>query len=363
MNRELTIKMNIYGLAVVLMAILTGCIYRPGTGYSFEDDDELFEEDTMNDIGDDTTGGIDPYQYLYGEGPGSAKCAWESAYDTGSIMALADKKWAEDNAPDFHVSTPEELASVVYYVNTTLGVKVNVTIENDIDLTGYDWMPMGWSEFQKGTFYFSGTVDGGGHTIQGMHIDLGISQCAFIGYGCDTVVHDITFKDAYVHGATCTGIVGGEIYGTHVWENVCAEGEVVGSTDDCATIIGREAAITFINCDSKNVIVNGNYFKYPSYKMKKIAETPVTETFCLELNDDCLITRDDHEGFQTLSWYVERDGVEIAQWGAVDYYGVPDMELEPDEWLGSDPGTYKVYLVAFIDGTYIRVSNVVEYIK
>ena len=172
MNRELTIKKNIYGLAVFLMAILTGCIYRPGTGYSFEEDDELFEDDTMNDIGDDTTGGIDPYQYLYGEGPGSAKCAWEIAYDTGSIMALADKKWAEDNAPDFHVSTPEELASVVYYVNTTLGVKVNVTIENDIDLTGYDWMPMGWSEFQKGSFYFSGTVDGGGHTIQGMHLSV-----------------------------------------------------------------------------------------------------------------------------------------------------------------------------------------------
>ena len=37
------------------------------------------------------------------------------------------------------------------------------------------------------------------------------------------------------------------------------------------------------------------------------------------------------------------------------------MVLDTHEWVGNQSGKYTIYLVAFIDGTYIRVSNIIEY--
>lgn len=43
---------------------------------------------------------------------------WERTHNTGSILELADLSRAIENAPIFNVSTPEELASMVYYFNS-----------------------------------------------------------------------------------------------------------------------------------------------------------------------------------------------------------------------------------------------------
>ena len=144
--------------------------------------------------------GMDVSKYVYDSDPTAYKTDWERELDTGSIMELADKQWAVDNAPDFHVSTPEELASVVYYVNGVNkdGQQVNITLEDDIDLTGYDWKPIGWTN--AGTHQFSGTVDGRNHNINGMKINVDYEDCGFIGYGLDVVMKDISFTNADVSG-------------------------------------------------------------------------------------------------------------------------------------------------------------------
>lgn len=102
--------------------------------------------------------------------PGEYPTDWERECDTGSIMELAYKEWAEENALVFYVSDASELASAVWYVN---GVNeddfISIYLEDDIDLTGYDWKPMGWTN--AGTKHqFSGIVNGQGHTINGMTI-------------------------------------------------------------------------------------------------------------------------------------------------------------------------------------------------
>ena len=96
-------------------------------------------------------------------------------------MQLADKKWAFANAPDFHVSTPEELASAVYYINSfSKGEKYQIILEDDIDLSGYAWRPIGWTSGGFGESHkLFGTIDGQNHTISGMTIELGYVDCGF----------------------------------------------------------------------------------------------------------------------------------------------------------------------------------------
>ncbi len=299
--------------------------------------------------------GMDVSGYSYTVDMTEYESDWERENDTGSIMILADKDWAIRNAPTFHVSTPEELASVVYYVNSSyLFEEISVILEKDIDLEGYAWMPMGW--YGPNAHPFAGTVDGRGHTVNGMHIDVDYQDCGFIGYSTSAVMRDISFTNAYVHGTACTGIAGGEIYGRCVWDNVYTEGIIEGGGNDYGGIVGRETNIKFTDCTA-DVKANGDPFPYFSYRQMVIEETEVVETFHLVLNDDMTITRDDHTGFHNLGWNIEHDGMTVLERLAEDEY-VLDTEYQ---WLDGKEGVHTVYLTAYINGTYIRVSNIIEY--
>lgn len=294
-------------------------------------------------------------RYEYDSDPTQYKTDWEREISTGSIMELADKEWAMKNAPYFRVSTAEELASAVYYVN---GIRdeeefVSLILEDDIDLSGYEWVPMGWHNVRSQPF--RGSVDGQGHTIRGMNIDAGDMDCGFIGYGLDTDVKDIRFEDCHVSGITHTGIVGGQIYSSPQWTGISVENSTVKSSSrDRGTIIGREAALAFKDCSVENVKINGEENSYFSHRQQEVAETPVTETFKLEMHDGYVFTRDKHDGFRNLEWVFERDGVQILARLA------EDERVLDAAWLFREPGTYRIYLNAYNDSTYIRVSNLIE---
>lgn len=296
--------------------------------------------------------GIDVSEYAYERDLTQYKTDWEREEDTGSIMALANKEWAMENAPDFHVSTAEQLASVVWYVNGIDG-NADITLEKDIDLSDYQWKPMGWGKgFGNG---FSGTVDGQGHTIYGLTIIENYLQSGFIGYGTGVSVKNINFEDAYVSATHCTGIAGGELYMSGAWENVHVQGRVDGGADDYAGIVGRETDINFKNC-SADVIVNGEPFEYLSYRQKREAEVEIVETFTLTLNDDYTITRDEHEGFHNLGWMILMNDEQVLHRNAEN-----ELVLDTHNWVSDSPAKYTIYLVAYINGTYIRVSNIIEY--
>lgn len=296
--------------------------------------------------------GYDVSEYEYENDKAEYATDWERQGRTGSIMKLADKEWAMENAPEFHVSNAEELASAVWYVNGVSedGV-VAVYLEDDIDLTGYDWKPMGWTNTGI-KHQFSGLVDGQGHTINGMTIKAGYEDTGFIGYGLYVSVVDITFTNANVSATGCTGIVGGQLYMCGEWSNVHTQGKVSGGNDDYGAIVGRETDITFKNCTS-DVTVDGKPFEYLSYRQKREDDVEIVETFHLTMDDDHTVTRDEHEGFTNLGWMIKYNDVEVLDRNA-------ENELSY-QYFGNSPGKYTIYLTAYINGTYIRVSNIIEY--
>ena len=128
-----------------------------------------------------------------------------------------------------------------------------------------------------------------------------------------------------------------------------------GGVDDYAGIVGRETDINFQNC-SADVIANGEPFEYLSYRQKREAEVEIVETFTLTLNDDYTVTRDEHEGFHNLGWNILINDEQRLQRNAEN-----ELVLDTHNWVGDSPAKYTIYLVAYINGTYIRVSNIIEY--
>ena len=312
--------------------------------------------------------GQDVSEYAYEVNPLDYESDWERECNTGSIMEIADKEWAIENAPYFHVSTPEQLAGVVYYNNAIMDYGVNggaleVYLENDIDLAGYDWVPMGWLGPMNNRF--DGVFNGQGHTIKNMSISIPYNNhCAFIGYSTGVNVCNVTFENAVIDGGYYTGIVGGEIYISREWENVNVSGVIKNARGEIGSIIGREAYLNFKNCSADVTYIdyagNEKPLEYFSHRLEVIANTEVTEDFLLTLNEDKSVTRSTSDKeFRNLMWHLDVEGVQILQRGA-------DTEETFNAYSYFADYLYEgkkcsIWLDAFTGETYTRVSNVIEY--
>ena len=77
--------------------------------------------------------------------------------------------------------------------------------------------------------------------------------------------------------------------------------------------------------------------------------------YSLILNDDYSISRNEADAATGLCWHIEHNGVQILDRAA-------DLVLEPEyQWLDGATGTFTIYLMAFSDDGYVRVSNIIEY--
>lgn len=91
----------------------------------------------------------------------------------------------------------------------------NLTLAADITLTGENnWTPIG-GKGEDGLLYYIGTINGGGHTITGLHINNESNYQGFIG-GLDKggTVKNLTFADAHMTAGKYSGIVVGGSSGT-----------------------------------------------------------------------------------------------------------------------------------------------------
>ena len=140
---------------------------------------------------------------------------------------------------------------------------INIILDNDIDLTGIDWTPIG-TESRP----YTGNFDGGGHTITGLKIDKsGTDYVGLIGcLGSGGKVQNVTLTNISVSGANCVGGIAGQNYGTV--ENCSVNGTVTGKgfTDtggiagsNYGTISGCSAEGTVTGSVNVGGIAGGSY--------------------------------------------------------------------------------------------------------
>ncbi len=276
---------------------------------------------------------------------------WMEDCDYGDIPFLADADYIEKSLIEglFLVSTPEELASFNYYVNTSpFGELLFMQLQNDIDLSGYRWAPMGWYG-GKYDCPFVCMVDGNGYSIKNMTIDYNRGSVGFIGWETGCAVYNITFENASVSGGSMVGIITGQAIGGY-YENCHVSGTVKGSS--AGSMIGHAATDRLIDCTAE-AVVNGEPFEFLTWNDKEKSEIVIENPVEITIDDTYTVTRPEVEGYTNLGWLIEKDGMQVLHRNA-------ENELSY-QYFGHDPGVYTVCLTAWVDGQYVPISNIIEY--
>ena len=138
-----------------------------------------------------------------------------------NITLNYDPGYTEVSEGNYTVNNEKGLKNLAKLVNNG-ETNINITLTGDITLTG-EWTPIGNNDNS-----YTGTFDGGGHTITGLKIDKsGTDYVGLIGcLGSGGKVQNVTLTNISVSGANCVGGIAGQNYGTV--ENCSVNGTVTG---------------------------------------------------------------------------------------------------------------------------------------
>ena len=169
---------------------------------------------------------------------------------TVSLAAAKDLGYTIESNGSYMVYNADGLLNVAELVN---GGKtdINITLDKNIDLTGKDWTPIGTS-FDNS---YTGTFDGGGHTITGLTITTKDQFVGLFGYlnraGTvkNVVMEGIQITSNHMFGNT--GGVAGFSWGTI--ENCSVSGSVSG-TKCVGGVVGAQKAGSITGCSSSATV-------------------------------------------------------------------------------------------------------------
>ena len=177
-----------------------------------------------------------------------------------TIGDWADGGGESGEAEDLGYSIQNDGSYMVYNANGLMNIAelvnggktdINITLDTNIDLTGKDWTPIGTS-FRNS---YTGTFDGGGHTIKGLTVTTNDQFVGLFGYlnraGMvkNVVMEGIQITSNHMFG--CTGGVVGYSWGTI--ENCSVSGSVSG-TDCVGGVVGSQKAGSIIGCSSSATV-------------------------------------------------------------------------------------------------------------
>ena len=169
---------------------------------------------------------------------------------TVSLAAAKDLGYTIEGNGSYTVYNADGLMNIAELVN---GGKtdINITLDKNIDLTGKDWTPIGTS-FDNS---YTGTFDGGGHTITGLTITTKDQFVGLFGYlnraGTvkNVVMEGIQITSNHMFGNT--GGVAGFSWGTI--ENCSVSGSVSG-TKCVGGVVGAQKAGSITGCSSSATV-------------------------------------------------------------------------------------------------------------
>ena len=169
---------------------------------------------------------------------------------TVSLAAAKDPGYTIEGNGSYTVTSADGLMNVAELVN---GGKtdINITLDKNIDLTGKDWTPIGTS-FDNS---YTGTFDGGGHTITGLTITTKDQFVGLFGYlNRAGTVKNVVMDGIQItsnHSLGYAGGVAGFSWGTI--ENCSVSGSVSG-TKCVGGVVGAQKAGSITGCSSSATV-------------------------------------------------------------------------------------------------------------
>ena len=169
---------------------------------------------------------------------------------TVSLAAAKDLGYTIESDGSYTVTSADGLMNVAELVN---GGKtdINITLDKNIDLTGKDWTPIGTS-FKNS---YTGTFDGGGHTITGLTVTTNDKYAGLFGYiGNAGTVKNVVMEGVLItsnNGSSQAGGVAGFSRGTI--ENCSVSGSVSG-TVYVGGVVGAQWGGSITGCSSSATV-------------------------------------------------------------------------------------------------------------
>ena len=169
---------------------------------------------------------------------------------TVSLAAAKDLGYTIESNGSYTVTSADGLMNIAKLVN---GGKtdINITLTADIDLTGKNWTPIGTSFSNK----YTGTFDGGGHTIKGLTVttnDQFVGLFGSIGYA--GTVKNVMMEDVQITSNPSSGFAGGVAgYSNGTIENCSVSGSVSG-TVYVGGVVGAQWEGSITGCSSSATV-------------------------------------------------------------------------------------------------------------
>ena len=128
---------------------------------------------------------------------------------------------------------------------------INITLTADIDLTGKNWTPIGTSFSNK----YTGTFDGGGHTIKGLTVTTNDQFVGLFGsIGNAGTVKNVMMEDVQITSNPSSGFAGGVAgYSDGTIENCSVSGSVSG-TVYVGGVVGAQWEGSITGCSSSATV-------------------------------------------------------------------------------------------------------------
>lgn len=179
---------------------------------------------------------------------------------TVSLAAAEDPGYTIEGDGSYTVTTADGLKNVAKLVNEEGKTDINITLDTDLTLTG-EWTPIG-TESQP----YTGTFDGGGHTISGLTVTGSDQWAGLFGYiDKDGTVKNVVLENVQITSDNQYAYVGGVAgYSEGNIENCSVSGSVSGNSNSNGTsncvggVVGQQYGGTITECSSSAIVDGRN---------------------------------------------------------------------------------------------------------
>ena len=181
-----------------------------------------------------------------------------------TIGDWADGGGESGEAEDLGYSIQNDDSYTVYNANGLMNVAelvnggktdINITLTADIDLTGKDWTPIG-TDYDNS---YTGTFDGGGHTIKGLTVTTNDQNAGLFGYlgnfgNAGSTVKNVVMEGVQITNNRSSGFAGGVAgYSWGTIENCSVSGSVSG-TVSIGGVVGAQRDGSITGCSSSATV-------------------------------------------------------------------------------------------------------------
>ena len=172
-----------------------------------------------------------------------------------NITLNKDKGYTDEGNGNYTVTTAKGLKAVADIANNS-NLGINITLDKDINLTGTTWTPIGIDDKNQ----YTGTFDGGGHTISGLTVKGSDENAGLFGYiGSNGMVKNVKLKHVQIASDYQNAYVGG-VAGNNdgAIENCSVSGSVSGNStyNSVGGVVGYQWGGSITRCSS-SATVNG----------------------------------------------------------------------------------------------------------